>query len=125
MDPGTNRLITRKDRPGIRVSGQYGPGTTLVITGQDGPRTRVTGQEPRTKRLIYGPRNKVTGQDGPGMKRLTKRNKNGHNDANEIIKRYLHKIGRIEIEEAEQGRVSEIVTLVSQASVYNTRDARM
>ena len=57
----------------------------------------------------------MTGQDGPGMKRLTKRN-NGHNDANEIVKSYLQKIWRIEIEEVEQGRVSEIVALTSQAA---------
>ena len=57
--------------------------------------------------------------------KVDKRNKNGHNDANEIVKRYLQKNGRIEIEGAEQGRVSEIVALASQAAVYDARDARM
>ena len=89
------------------------------MTRQDGPGTKrlITGQ--------YGPGIKVTGQDGPRMKRLTKRNKTGHNDANEIVKRYLQKIRRIEIEETEQGRVSEIVALASQAGAYDARNARM
>ena len=67
----------------------------------------------------------MTGQDGPGMKRLTKRNKHGHNDANEILEKYCQKIRRIEIEEAEQGRVSEIVALASQTAAYDARDAHM
>ena len=127
--PGTKRLITGQDGPGIRVTGQDGPGTKRLITGQDGPGIRVTGQDgPGTKRLItgqYGPGIEVTGQDEPGTKRLTKRNKNGHNDANEMLERYLQKIWRIEIEEAEQGRVSEIVALASQAAAYDARDAHM
>ena len=89
------------------------------MTAHDGPGTKrfITGQ--------YGPGIKVTGQDGLGMKRLTKRNKNGHNNANDIVERYLKKIRSIEIEEAEQGRVSEIVALASQAGAYDARNARM
>ena len=127
--PSRKRLITGKNGPRIRVTPQDGPSTKRLITGQYGPGIRVTGQDgPNTKRLItgqYGPGIEVTGQDGPGMKRLTKRNKNGHNGANEILERYLQKSRRIKIEEAEQGKVSETVTLASQVAAYDSRDACM
>ena len=54
-----------------------------------------------------------------------KRSKFGHNDANEIGMRYLQKTRRIEIGEAEQGRVSEIVALASQAVASKACNARM
>ena len=107
MDPPRKRLIAGQDEPTIRVTGKDGPGTKRLITGQ------------------YGPGIEVTGQDGPGMKRLTKGTKNGHNEANEIVKRYLQKIRRIKIEEAEQGRVSESLALASQAAAYDMHAAHM
>ena len=115
------RLITGKYGPGIRVPGQDNPGTKGLITGQYGPGIGVTGQDgPNTNRLItgqYGHGIGVTGEDESGTNKLMKRSKFGHNDANEIGKRYLQKIRRIKIEEVEQGRVSEMVSLASQAVV--------
>ena len=56
---------------------------------------------------------------------MMKRSKFGQNDANEIGKRYFKIFLRINIYEAEQGRVSKIVALASQAGAYNTHNAHM
>ena len=48
-----------------------------------------------------------------------------HRDANERTIKYHKKLRALEVEDVEQGRVSEFVALASSAAAYPLRDTRV